>query len=1248
MSWVPSIWSQPDSLPLPSSTSTSPLKPNTSSLLPPPTQASPYGWDTLVTQVRVTVLLDGNVDTFAPTYLAQGARGGRAAAYELRNKLIRWVNQREPEKSLQVLLMVKVFVNLNALFARFQSTSEAAHLPAFVQGFNSCSLPFSMADVGETAGAAEEAIKGHLAYLRPTSTYLLLSGGSPASSSGSLASDLMRLDHPSMHGKIMLVRHQPEGADRLLELGLEEVWVEGVFDGGKAVDNGLVPPLPADPFTTPSPLSSSLLSHLSSPVPTAGSLFSQHQRSLSLPAAPPHRPSPVPAGIAPIGTPRHTPSSSSFATASPAPSAFAFSVSHSRVPSSAVEDGAQAMAGLAANFAELKTADDRATVPQVPQTMAPSPPHIVRPQTSPPSVASASVVAATASPVSSPAQSTAASRSTKPAHQPQDSFTTTTTDFTPLLSLLAHLSRSSPFAPRRADVGQRLRNAYPELYENFGEYAREAERRGLVVLGKGEKVGGEWIMLAKEKGRERDRGQSPSRPRTRTHTSESSASPPDPQFAPLLSLLRTSALSGTLRPRRADIGKQLSRCNKGGKLYNTFSEYAREAERRGLVRLGEGEGMGREWIEIVTREIGDEVEGGKTSKDGTKTDEDEPVSLPESHVPTITLPAPNASETNFYPLLHLLLDLSLNASPPKPRPLRSFVGDRLRQENTKRGPGKWVFDAAAKEGLRGYLKEAEEGGLIRGGREGVIGGEWVELCEPEIAAALVASAEIPPPLAPQPRRPPSPSPSAIIAPSSNLPTIPARFIPLLQAISASDYPSPHWTSIGASLNKLKPSPPYEKGYFKEYVEEAREMGLIKTGKVYEKEGGWREGCYWMKMTPQAASVLSSITSTSKDTSPVSNPTLIPARFHPLIQTVLAQPTSAPHWTNIGAQLNKLRPRVYEEGEFKTYIKEAERAGVIRTGVVEGKAGCHWVKLTKRTPSTMSGSSAAPSHPFKPSAIPRRFLPLLRSILSQPYDKPYYSQVGVALSRLRPCPYDDSSMKEYVEEAVRMGLVIRGKGEKTGQDWIAVSSDLNLPNDLQTSQPSQPALPPPPTSSLAAFPPLASNSPAVLISDTLNPPTAAVSQTNSHPTPSLSLPSPFDLPISLSHPCPNPPSPSTPTTTEAGGLAPGGAFIASSILSHWSTLLSTPPIHPFAPLILSLNFLRTHSDSLTPSLSQLESMLELFPCEGGVEGVFELAGAGGEGLFGFVARAQRAGVVSVGEEGVGLREEWEGWGAQEGK
>ncbi|GAA5916959.1 hypothetical protein JCM6882_005070 [Rhodosporidiobolus microsporus] len=1104
--------------------------------------------------VKVAVLLDGDNDMFAPAYLANGFRGGRTAALDLRSKVHAAVIARERELSgasgsfrpPEVHIMAKVFLDMSGESSRLQGVD----LPAFVQGFTTNGVVAgSISDVGSARQAADEAIKGHLPFFLSACDLVLLG----STRDGGYATDLLRLDLTVLQEKVVLVR-TARCAERILELGMQELQLPGLFEGQAVVDG----PKPAQPAPPPQPFPFTFSASSATPI---SQIFGSPSPALSrTPSLPPPSSSPLKSvsPVPPLGLP---------SMASPSPAA-------QQPPASAPPSTAPAPPPPPPSLAHALAA-----VP-----LSPSPPAPRSAPSAPPSTAPApSSTAASASP-------------TSPQRRPpasQNGTADPSARFQPLLAILRlfHDQQGQP-RPRRADVGQRLKQRFPEFKNrSFGEYAREAEKAGVVVLGKGGKLGSEWIA---RKGWEEEEA------------------------------------------------------------------HGEKGEKDDLARM-----MG-----------GLSLAAGSPSKKAASA------SAPPAAAPAAPPPPPPPPPPP-HPYLSLLTLLLSQLASFKPRPLRSFVGDHLRKVNIELGPGKRLFDQASKEGLREYLAGAEKEGWVRFGRGEGVGAEWVELVDPEKTKAYLAA----PPPQPTPAAAPAPPPSApaAAAPAPSARPIPPHILPLLRAIETCKFPVPHWTSIGATLNRLRPKP-YEEGGFKAYVLAAERDGWIATGKIEDKEG-----MYWMRLSEVATASLaalpppSSSAASSTSASPArhasSNNTAtaastpftgpLPAKFHPLVAAIRAQPIDAPHWTNVGGVLNRVRPRVYDEGGFKAYVLEAAKKGIIRVGRVEDKENMFWMRLTRgmegveveeldvgasvganghsqgaesktarpqphRNGSTSSSATAAYEVDSStiPAAdhIPPRFLPLLRAIVSSDFPRPFYSQIGYTMNRMEPRPYGDhaesATMREYVEEAVLLGLVERGKGAKTGQDWIAVKNGLDLPAELQaarteatTSRSAQAAAPAPPVTSTSLFPPLPGNA----------PPTARVSSVQPQTPRAAFTPSPV---IST-----------TPAFSPFPSSTPGPVLVPADVLARWRPLAA---FDPFAPLVIALQYLsQTHRDA-APSLSKLRSVLEQFPAEvlpgstGGapLERVIKAGGAAeAEGLFGYLAKAQREGVVEIVAGGVALKEQW---------
>ncbi|GAA5909718.1 hypothetical protein JCM5296_005771 [Sporobolomyces johnsonii] len=941
--------------------------------------------------VKVAVLLDGDADFFTDAYLSKGYRGGRSAALDLRNKVHHLVIGKEKAAGStgtpEVNILAMTFLNMSGL-----SNFLQCDLRSFSQGFNSSPFAFSMCDVGSQPQAADEAIKSHLPFCLSTCDYVLLGG----SHDGGYAQSLLRLDPVVLHEKVFLLRTTPFCAERILELGLEEVRFVDLFDGRDPTRGKPKSTAPSRPLAQHSASASSISLPTSTARPPRST--SPSKRTAPAPAAPalgeltrpfPHTQS-TPAVPSAGGSQKTQYSTEAAVTTLPARAPFALAV-----------------AALQSQPASLPSSalHSRQAPASSPHSHSP-PPHI------------------------SPLPLTSAA-SPHRATQGQLHY-----DFRPLVSLLkTYLSRGQPRA-LRADIGKDLKTRYPALYDSFSAYSVAAAKAGVVRLGKGEKVGQDWVELV--------------------HT--------------------TGPVNASGREREASKEGELSGLMEGLSLNGTAAAEAPAAT------------ASTSSIQPVSSPAPSFSDSNGTSRAPSTT----PAPPPSAPAP---VRAPWSSSSDFRPLLALLL-AQLSSTPPRAQPLRSYVGEKLARSHT----GLYA-------NFKQYCEEAEREGLVRMGRGEVFGADYIELADPVEARKRVE--------APEP--------------------------PAANSAAASPWPPSH-----------SPRP--------------------------------------ASLPPSSAS----------------------ARFLPLIQAIHAQPFPAPHWTAIGALLNRLRPRPYEEGGFKAYVQDAEHAGVIETGEVRGKENCYWMRLTPAMqnlsiPSVPAAFASPPSASPKPPAsaqqtrnpsqsltpartdIPPRFLPLLQALKSSPFERPLRSQVGAELSKIRPRPYTE--WKAYITEAEGLGLVKLGDG-------------LTLPSSSPSSMP--PTTVPASASSSRSPHPLS------------RPETLHSAHSNFTP--------PSMLPPSRSH-------------SQQRSLPDPAATVPAAILARWRTLA---PLHPFAPLVLVLRFLRESLKVDSPGLGKVGEYLVLAGGDAGLEGVFAQAGGAGEGLFGYVARAQRAGVVSVGEDGVRLKSEWEGW------
>lgn len=125
------------------------------------------------------------------------------------------------------------------------------------------------------------------------------------------------------------------------------------------------------------------------------------------------------------------------------------------------------------------------------------------------------------------------------------------------------------------------------------------------------------------------------------------------------------------------------------------------------------------------------------------------------------------------------------------------------------------------------------------------------------------------------------------------------------------------------------------------------------------------------------------------------------------------------------------------------------------------------------------------------------------------------------------------------------------------------------------------------------------------------------------------------------------TPSTSTTSSTAISSPmistrSSPTIPSALLQHWQSLYS---LHPYSPLILTLDFIESSTCLVSPSTETLKQYLELLP--DGLEGVLRRAKEEGglregEGFEEYLRGAMKGGVVVVDEKGGRLAEEWKGW------
>lgn len=87
-----------------------------------------------------------------------------------------------------------------------------------------------------------------------------------------------------------------------------------------------------------------------------------------------------------------------------------------------------------------------------------------------------------------------------------------------------------------------------------------------------------------------------------TRRSRSRRQDPTADFTALLTVIRAQNSRGFDRPLRSQVGAELRQFEEGREAvekYGGFKEYVKEAERMGLIVLGDAQVSGREWISLA-------------------------------------------------------------------------------------------------------------------------------------------------------------------------------------------------------------------------------------------------------------------------------------------------------------------------------------------------------------------------------------------------------------------------------------------------------------------------------------------------------------------------------------------------------------------------------------------------------------------------------------------------------------------------
>lgn len=310
---------------------------------------------------------------------------------------------------------------------------------------------------------------------------------------------------------------------------------------------------------------------------------------------------------------------------------------------------------------------------------------------------------------------------------------------------------------------------------------------------------------------------------------------------------------------------------------------------------------------------------------------------------------------------------------------------------------------------------------------------------------------------------PTPTPVPPMAAITRTPSQPVKYIPLIAVIKSNSFERAKLTWVRDALAKVA-NPPFTN--LNEYVAEAEAAGIVVTG-----VGGPKglDGHAWVKLVPSLqqcdgnSETTLSGASPSNSTSPSQTPqapTSVPSStsydFAPLVAALRASPVLKPLRSYIGDKLSGYQPKLYKN--FKDYIVSAGQAGIVELGREE--EGKDWIRLVlvsrsvvplgpapvaAAPPVASLARSSSPSPSLSPppalTFIPRSILPLvtyLRQPLKDPSGRVPFTLVGADLKKDNPAYLEAAgfrALKDYVEAAVRGGIMTTGNGDKAGTAWV---------------------------------------------------------------------------------------------------------------------------------------------------------------------------------------------------------------------
>jgi len=177
----------------------------------------------------ILCVIDGDMNIFSPTLLAQGMQGGRQAAQELTKSIAEFLSQEEVQVFGRLSFWVTIYFNKRGLvnMLREEGICGPEQLEAFMSGLSQASPRFLLVDVGPGKDGSDVKIREYLqTYVALPQTMRVFFG---SGSDGNYKSVLLDLEKDELLGKVVLLHGSNGLPEELRQLSVSNMQTETLF-----------------------------------------------------------------------------------------------------------------------------------------------------------------------------------------------------------------------------------------------------------------------------------------------------------------------------------------------------------------------------------------------------------------------------------------------------------------------------------------------------------------------------------------------------------------------------------------------------------------------------------------------------------------------------------------------------------------------------------------------------------------------------------------------------------------------------------------------------------------------------------------------------------------------------------------------------------------------------------------------------------------------------------------------------------